>query len=64
MKNTKKYLICTILHAITALLFLVGGIINIVNKGFNDWTDITSIALGFTFGSISFMYFEMYKKEK
>lgn len=65
MKNQKKYyLICTILHAITALLFIVGGIANVVSNKSNGWVDITPFGLGITFGSISYMYFEKYRKEK
>ena len=59
----KKYLICAIFHAITTLIFIIGGIVNIVSKGFNGWEDITPIALGITFGSISFMYFKCIEKK-
>ena len=63
-RRRKVNLICAIMNLISAILFIIGVIILLVCKGFNNFTDITIIALGSMFGSIAFMYFKMSKKEK
>ena len=63
-RRRKVNLICAIMNLISAILFIIGGITLLVCKGFNNFTDITIIALGIMFGSIAFMYFQMSKKEK
>lgn len=60
-KNNDK--LCFILHLISACLFGLSGILRIVSDGF-EFSGITNIALGITFGSLSYMYYKKYKEEK
>ena len=65
MKDKKKRnKICTILYTISSILFMISGITFLVNKGFSEWTWITGVALGITFGCLAFMYFKKFKEEK
>ena len=65
MKNNSKKedKICFILHTISSILFIISGVLNLVDKGFNEWTGITNIALGVTFGSLAIMYYKKYKSK-
>ena len=61
--NGNENKLCFILHSISASLFTVSGILNLVNKGFNDWFGYSGIALGVTFGSLAFIYYKKFKEE-
>ena len=62
--NKKEYKLCAIFHSISSVAFTFSGVLSVVNNGFNDWTCITNFALGITFGSLAYMYFQKYKKLK
>lgn len=62
--NKKEYKLCAIFHSISSVAFTFSGVLSVVNNGFKDWTCITNFALGITFGSLAYMYFQKYKKLK
>ena len=63
-KNSKKEnKLCFILYLITSILFLVSGIINLVDEGLNNMTGISNMALSVTFASLSIIYYIKYRKE-
>ena len=65
MKDRKKEnKICCILHSFSSFLFTASGITLLVTKGIIEWTGITNIALGITFGSLAYIYYKKYKEEK
>ena len=59
--SKKEAKICFILYTLTSCVFLLTGIMNLVDNGFNGLTSITDIALSVTFGSLACMFFKKYK---
>ena len=65
MANSKKEnKACFIINSISSLLFIISGVSIFVEKGISEWSGITDIALGITFGSLAYLYFKKYKEEK
>ena len=52
-----------ILYTITAALFIISGISILICEGLSDFTPITNLALGVTFGFLVVMYYKKYKSE-
>ena len=63
MKEKKTAKICSILYAITALLFTLTGISNIVDEQLSTMIGWTNIAMAVTFGSLGIIYYKKSKAE-
>lgn len=62
--SKKEYKICFILYTISACLFALTGIMTIIEEGISKMTGITDLGLSIAFGSLAFLYYKKYKKEK
>ena len=58
--NKKKNKTCFILHSITAILFLVSGILKLIT---DNKLSIAYFGLSICFVCITYLYYKQYKKE-
>ena len=63
-KTKKQNKLCAILDLVAAILFTLSGITIIMTDGLQTMLGIVGIALGVTFGSLTYIYYKKYKEEK